>query len=85
MLVIGVQNSRGLRKPSVNALKKNQTVEFVNHAATEDGVTKYFCNRNPRNLELMGIAEKPKGFEKKRYRVDYHHRYVASSHDCQSW
>ena len=48
--------------------------EHVNHAARELGVTGYYCNRNPRSLELLGMAEKPKGFQTARRRVDYYHR-----------
>ena len=48
--------------------------EYVNDAAKELGVTRYYCNRNPRSLELLGMAEKPKGFETARRRVDYYHR-----------
>ena len=48
--------------------------ESVNSAARELGVTTYYCNRNPRSLELLGMAEKPKGFQTARRRVDYYHR-----------
>ena len=48
---------------------------YVNGAAKELGVTRYYCNRNPRSLELLGMVEKPKGFETARRRVDYYHRY----------
>ena len=47
---------------------------YVNDAAKELGVTRYYCNRNPRNLELLGMAEKPKGFKTDHRRVDYYHR-----------
>ncbi len=46
----------------------------TNCAALESGVTKYYCNRNPRSLELLGMAEKPRGFATKNQRVDYYHR-----------
>ena len=46
----------------------------VNSAVLEKGLTKYYRNRNPRSFELLGIAEKPRGFATKRYRVDYYHR-----------
>lgn len=48
--------------------------EHVNDAARELGVTRYYCNRNPRSLELLGMAEKPKGFEMAHRRVDYYHK-----------
>ena len=48
----------------------------VNNASNEEGVTKYFCNRNPRSLELLGVAPKPRGYETRRFRVDYHHRHA---------
>lgn len=47
-----------------------------NAAALEQGCIQYFHNRNPRNLELLGVAEKPRGFKTKRGRVDYYHRPV---------
>ncbi len=70
------QNVRSVRKSSANlpGKVKPADTELMNSAALEQGVTKYFCNRNPRNPEMLGIAEKPKGFETKRYRVDYYHR-----------
>ena len=46
----------------------------TNAAALETGVTMYFNNRNPRSLELLGVAEKPKGFSTTNKRVDYYHR-----------
>ncbi len=46
----------------------------VNCAALEEGVMKFYRNRNPRSLELLGVAEKPKGFWTKTRRVDYYHR-----------
>lgn len=49
---------------------------YVNDAAKELGVTRYYCNRNPRSLELLGMAEKPMGFETAHRRVDYYHRYI---------
>ena len=39
-------------------------------------VTKYYFNRNPRSPELLGIAEKPRGFATWHRRVDYYHRYT---------
>ena len=48
----------------------------INTAALESGLTKYYCNRNPRSLELLGVAEKPKGFQTKNQRVDYYHRLI---------
>lgn len=48
----------------------------VNDAAKELGVTQYYCNRNPRSLELLGMAEKPKGFKTAHRRMDYYHRYL---------
>ena len=40
---------------------------------------KHFINRNPRSLELLGVAPKPKGFETSRRRVDYYYRYLDRS------
>lgn len=57
-------------------IRRDKPLEFVNSAALEPGVTKYFCNRNPRSLELLGIAEKPRGFATKKTRVDFYHRYT---------
>ncbi len=42
-------------------------------------VTKYYFNRNPRSAELLGIAEKPRGFATWHRRVDYYHRYGKKS------
>ena len=70
------QAIRGLRNSSVAPPRKKKSLQggHVNWALLEKGVTKYFCNRNPRNPELLGIAEKPKGFETTHKRVDYYHR-----------
>ena len=46
----------------------------VNCASLERGVTKYYCNRNPRSLELLGMADKPLGYATKNQRMDYYHR-----------
>ena len=55
--------------------KNNESgTSHTNCAALESGVTKYYCNRNPRSLELLGMAEKPRGFATKKERVDYYHR-----------
>ena len=40
-------------------------------------VAPYYYNRNPRSPELLGIAEKPRGFKTWHRRVDYYHRYVG--------
>ena len=37
-------------------------------------VAKYYSNRNPRSPELLGVAEKPRGFATWHRRVDYYHR-----------
>ena len=59
----------------------------VNDAAKELGVTRYYCNRNPRSLELLGMAPKPRGFETAHRRVDYYHRYILNcccvEHVCE--
>lgn len=36
---------------------------------------KYYFNRNPRSPELLGIADKPRGFITWNRRVDYYHRW----------
>lgn len=46
----------------------------TNSAALEQNCTQYFHNRNPRNLELLGVAKKPRGFGTRLWRVDYYHR-----------
>lgn len=67
-----------LRRQSENApiIQKNNEggTGHINCAALERGVTKYYSNRNPRSLELLGMAEKPRGFATKNERVDYYHR-----------
>ena len=77
--VKGDQAIRGLRTSSVAPPRKKKSLQrgHVNWALLEQGVTKYFCNRNPRNPELLGIAEKPKGFETTNKRVDYYHRSAS--------
>ena len=64
------------RLPSIQEKRrKDRNVSgHVNCASLERGVTKYFCNRNPRSLELLGIADKPLGFATKNQRMDYYHR-----------
>lgn len=37
-------------------------------------VATYYCNRNPRSPELLGIADKPRGYATWHRRVDYYHR-----------
>ena len=68
---------KGLRYSTTRATEVSKlggSGRYVNEAAKEEGVTKYYCNRNPRSLELLGMAEKPKGFQTARRRVDYYHR-----------
>lgn len=38
-------------------------------------VARYYCNKNPRSPELLGIADKPRGYATWNRRVDYYHRY----------
>ena len=67
--------ARGLSEHAPIIQKNNESgTSHVNCAALESGVTTYYCNRNPRSLELMGMAEKPRGFATKKQRVDYYHR-----------
>lgn len=82
----GLLVPRALHRWSANVprrRKKSDEPQFVNRAALERGTTKYFCNRNPRSLELLGLAEKPRGFATKKIRVDYYHRCVVRIH-CYS-
>ena len=76
--------TRGLHSSPANVqrrrIKRDKPPQFVNSAALELGVTKYFCNRNPRSLELLGIAEKPRGFATKKSRMDFYHRYTKHTH-----
>ena len=77
----GLLVSRALHRWSANVprrRKRPDEPQFVNRAALERGTTNYFCNRNPRSLELLGLAEKPKGFATKKSRVDYYHRCVGT-------
>lgn len=74
---IGPTTTRWLSENAPIIQKKSgesTTTSHINCAALERGVTKYYCNRNPRSLELMGMAEKPRGFATKNQRVDYYHR-----------
>ena len=45
----------------------------TNHPG-DGGISRIYINRNPRSPELLGIAEKPKGFKTRKWRVDYYHR-----------
>ena len=60
--------------PIIQKKVENES-RHINCASLERGVTKYYCNRNPRSLELMGMADKPRGFATKNQRMDYYHRY----------
>ena len=74
---IGLPSTRTLSDVDAPIIQKNGENEtsHINYASLERGVTKYYCNRNPRSLELLGMAEKPRGFATKNQRVDYYHRY----------
>ena len=39
-----------------------------------NGCIRQYMNKNPRSNELIGIAEKPKGFKTRKWRIDYYHR-----------
>ena len=71
----GLTRARSLSE-NVPIIQKNNEggISHVNCAALERGVTKYYSNRNPRSMELLGMAEKPRGFATKNERVDYYHR-----------
>jgi large subunit ribosomal protein L18 len=40
------------------------------------GYVQNYINRNPRNLELLGMAKKPRGYATRLWRVDYYHRLM---------
>lgn len=75
---------RGLRKatgckPKAWVKKRPRPISYPTHdevVLVEEGVAKYFRNRNPRSPELLGVAPKPKGYQTGRWRVDYHHRHA---------
>ena len=49
-------------------------------APLQEGCSEWYYNRNPRSLELLGAAEKPKGFHRQRKRVgriDYYHKWAC--------
>lgn len=52
-----------------------QQEKSADTARIKDHVAKYYFNRNPRSSELLGIADKPRGFKTWNRRVDYYHRY----------
>jgi hypothetical protein len=43
------------------------------------GYLKSLSNKNPRNLEYLAVAPKPKGFKTLKQRVDFYYRY----HTCE--
>ena len=65
--------SRMLSYPSYDLQKPKLELDMSDDA--KGLVTKYYCNRNPRSPELLGIAEKPRGFATWHRRMDYYHRY----------
>ena len=65
--------------PFVGRERRKENSGHVNYASLERGVTKYYCNRNPRSLELLGMADKPLGYATKNQRMDYYHRWVWSN------
>ena len=74
MSLISARRKLSENSPIIQKNNENGN-DHINCAALESGVTKYYCNRNPRSLELLGMAEKPRGFATKKERVDYYHRY----------
>ena len=62
--------------PIIQKEKGENETSHINCASLERGVTKYYCNRNPRSLELLGMEDKPRGFATKNQRMDYYHRYI---------
>lgn len=67
------QNSTEVKSP----ISSYSSGSPMNIATMEAGLTKYYRNRNPRSLELLGVAEKPKGFWTKARRVDFYHRSAS--------
>ena len=55
--------------------------------AREDGggARQRVSSRNPRALELMGAAEKPRGFATARLRPDYYHRLAIKSRETHEY
>ncbi len=46
----------------------------MSEVETNRGCVNRYSNRNPRSMELIGLAEKPKGFKTHKWRVNYYHR-----------
>ena len=67
--------SHSARKRRLNKYRKKQTVPQESDSS-EDKI--FFQNHNPRSLELLGVAVKPKGFATKMGRTAYYHRLVIN-------
>ena len=64
---------RKLSTYSRAARRLGENIDETSSGVTKGMVKNYF-NRNPRSPELLGIAEKPRGFITWKRRVDYYHR-----------
>ena len=78
------KSSHALKLPiqgvaTVGKLKqmKSDAINDRPNADTSCVYLKVLANKNPRNLEYLAIAPKPKGFKTQRQRVDYYYRYVV--------
>jgi len=80
-----VRSARGLRNPStsneqevkISSTEQTSDKSDVELPETNDGgPAKTFINRNPRNLEMMGIAWKRKGWNFQYPSREYYHRLI---------
>ena len=70
-----ILNSTGTQSSSGRVKLDVQGSGNFDPSKVKDMPMNYYMNRNPRSAELLGIAEKPRGFITTKRRVDYYHRY----------
>lgn len=59
----------------INSTFQNQVRSIQSNDSLLDNCT-FVRNRNPRNLEYLTIAQKPKGYFLEKYKFDFWHKYV---------
>ncbi|KAK3908638.1 39S ribosomal protein L18, mitochondrial [Frankliniella fusca] len=68
------QNVLSLHSRPNSSASSPSTVKSNNNSL----IRPVFHNRNPRNLELMTIAQKPEGYHLERFKVSYWHKLIVS-------
>lgn len=69
LLARGVATESGRLK-----LVREDTEGETPAAPGRNQVATFYCNRNPRSSELLGTADKPRGYATWHRRVDFYHR-----------